>query len=175
MKHVLNTAIQLACCCTLLRFSACTSTEHVVANEEATAENDAPATISVAQPRTTSDSASDPVITSLLDGAFSADQVERGRVVFERSCHECHQPEVFTRPGFLSAWSGQTVDALFDQVRRTMPENAPGRLSRKKYADVLSFVFHLNGLPAGKTELPFSSRLLKKIRIETANERGDAS
>lgn len=108
--------------------------------------------------------------TSLLDGVFSQAQVEKGRTVFQNVCIECHQPEAFVGPGFIDAWSGQTVDVLFQNIRETMPENAPGKLSRREYAAVLAYIFELNGLPTGENDMPNRPQQLKEIRIESANE-----
>ena len=97
---------------------------------------------------------------------FSTVQAERGEKVFEKSCAQCHQPKQFTGPGFIDAWEGQPVEALFVLVRTTMPYDNPARLRRKAYADVLAYIFSLNGMPAGETDLPSSQRKLKKILIE---------
>ena len=48
-----------------------------------------------------------------------------------------------------------------------MPTDNPGRLSRGQYADILAYLFRLNGFPAGARELPNDDEGLKKIRIET--------
>lgn len=106
-------------------------------------------------------------IRSVRDGIFTADQAERGAYIFEAVCMQCHQPEQFTVPGFLGAWSGQTVGALFELISTTMPEDNPGRLKKREYAAVLAYLFSLNGIPGGETELPGSARKLKQIRIES--------
>lgn len=120
------------------------------------------------QTSTTSRSTEKANAVSLLDGVFSKSQVENGKAVFESTCVECHQPEAFVGPGFIGAWTGQTVDVLFQEIRRTMPENAPGRLSRREYAAVLAYIFELNGLPTGENDMPNRPQQLKEIRIETA-------
>ncbi len=112
----------------------------------------------------TSDSADAPA--SLRDGIFTTAQAERGAAVYEKSCSGCHQREQFTGPGFIDAWSGQTADAPFDVIRTTMPEDNPSSLKRRDYAAVLAYLFSLNGLPAGETDLPSLTRKLKLIRIE---------
>ena len=112
----------------------------------------------------TSDSADAP--ESVRDGIFTTAQAERGAAVYEQSCGGCHQPEQFTGPGFIDAWSGQTADAPFDVIRTTMPEDNPSSLKRRDYAAVLAYLFSLNGLPAGETDLPSLTRKLKLIRIE---------
>ena len=41
---------------------------------------------------------------------------------------------------------------------------------KRNYADVLAYIFQLNGLPTGGDELPNTSSLLGRIRIEWGNE-----
>jgi hypothetical protein len=48
-----------------------------------------------------------------------------------------------------------------------MPQDNPGGLRRQEYADVLAYLFELNGLPAGDTALPADDCGLRRIRIAT--------
>ena len=113
---------------------------------------------------------SDTTAASVRDGIFTTTQAERGATVFGEVCMRCHQPEQFTGPGFIGAWSGQTVDALFELIRTTMPEDNPSSLKKRDYAAVLAYLFRLNGIPAGETDLPSTTRKLKQIRIESVSE-----
>ena len=108
---------------------------------------------------------------SLRDSVFTETQVKRGVKAYEKYCIECHLPEQMTGTGFIDAWRGQTVYVLFEKIRTTMPHENPGRLKRKDCADVLAYLFSLNGLPTGKKDLPSSARKLKQIRIDTLPER----
>ncbi len=107
-------------------------------------------------------------LASVRDGVFTAAQAEQGEAIFEATCMRCHQPEQFTGPGFLDAWAGRTVDALFEVLRTTMPEDNPSSLKKREYAAVLAFLFRLNGMPAGEADLPSTTRKLKLIRIEAS-------
>lgn len=107
---------------------------------------------------------------SVRDGVFTTAQAERGEAIFTQACQGCHQPEQFTGPGFIDAWTGQTADAPFDVIRTTMPEDNPSSLKQSEYAAVLAYLLRLNNLPAGETELPSIARKLKLIRIEDALE-----
>ena len=55
-----------------------------------------------------------------------------------------------------------------------MPEDSPGRLRLSEYADVLVFIFSINGLPMGETEMSSDAELLQQILIEgpAAEDRG---
>jgi mono/diheme cytochrome c family protein len=103
---------------------------------------------------------------SVRDGVFSAVQAERGDQIFKERCASCHQPAEFTRPTFMGAWAGQTAEGLFDAIRTTMPTDNPGSLRRQEYADLLAYLFSLNGLPAGDVELRATAGALKQVLIE---------
>ncbi len=103
---------------------------------------------------------------SVLDGAFTDAQAERGRAAFRRHCAECHTASEFTGWSFLYSWAGRTMGDLFETVRSRMPFDNPGSLTRDTYADVLAYVLHRNGLPSGRTELPSDDAALRAIRIE---------
>lgn len=64
-------------------------------------------------------------------------QVARGERLYGRFCSECHDPgrlgPVLTQSDLLYY---DTAGALFDYNRRTMPPDAPGRLSEREYWDI---------------------------------------
>jgi hypothetical protein len=68
---------------------------------------------------------------------------------------------------FQANWNGLTLGDLFDRIRKTMPQSAPGRLTRQQDADVLAFMLSINKFPAGKTQLYRQAEMLKEIRFET--------
>ena len=67
---------------------------------------------------------------------------------------------------FLANWNGLTAGDLFERIRRTMPQNKPGRLSREVNADILAYMLAVNQFPSGSAELPSNTELLKQIRID---------
>jgi mono/diheme cytochrome c family protein len=103
---------------------------------------------------------------SVRQGVFTAAQADRGRRLFEERCLACHQPDQYVGEGFMKSWAGQTADSLFDLLRTTMPQDNPGSLKPQAYADLLAYLFELNGLPPGDTELKAVSRALRLIVIE---------
>ncbi len=109
---------------------------------------------------------------SLRDGVYSARQVRRGTGIYEDVCSECHQREQFT--DLTDAWTGASVAELFNFVRNSMPEDNPGGLRPSEYAAVLAFIFSINGLPTGETEMSSDAELLQQILIEgpAAEDRG---
>lgn len=96
----------------------------------------------------------------------NAAQATRGNKVYIDVCVECHETLEYTGPDFRSKWNGRPVYELYDVLRSTMPDGAPGTLTNQQYVDVLAYMMKLNGVPAGKAELPASADALKKIKME---------
>ena len=103
---------------------------------------------------------------SVQAGVYSAAQAKRGAKVYEKECSACHQPRQFIGPAYMEGWTGQTAYRLFELTRTTMPEENPSRLRRRAYADILAYIFSLNGFPVGQTEMKSDAQSLKLIRIE---------
>jgi mono/diheme cytochrome c family protein len=112
---------------------------------------------------------------SVWDGVYTEEQAKRGEAVYRKECASCHgdlltggeSSPPLTGGGFQANWNGLTLGDLFDRIRKTMPQSAPGRLTRQQDADVLAFMLSFNKFPTGKTELYRQSEMLKEIRFET--------
>ena len=115
-----------------------------------------------------------PPTKSIWDGVYSQAQAERGRGLYQDQCASCHGSELtggemappLSGGEFMAGWDGLTVGDLFERVRISMPQNAPGSLSGQQNADILAFVFSVNKFPAGDTELPKEAGILKTIKFE---------
>jgi mono/diheme cytochrome c family protein len=115
-------------------------------------------------------------VTSVWDGVFTEEQVNRGQTAYLRECANCHGPALeggdMTPPlsggGFTSNWNDLTLGDLFERIRLTMPLDAPGRLSRQQNVDVIAYVLKANAWPSGATELAPDVAVLKQIKIEAA-------
>ncbi len=111
---------------------------------------------------------------SVWDGIYTDAQARRGQPLYGEQCGSCHgatleggeSAPALAGGEFLSNWNGLTVGDLFERMRTSMPLNKPGRLSREVNADILAFMLSANQFPAGKTELPHATEVLKEIRIE---------
>src|SRR5436190_17621304 len=111
---------------------------------------------------------------SVWDGVFTEEQAKRGSPMYSEQCASCHGPELMggemapplATGDFISGWDGLTIGDLFERIRISMPQNAPGTLSGQQNADILSFVFSANKFPAGQTELPKEAGILKTIKFE---------
>ena len=115
-----------------------------------------------------------PPTKSIWDGVFTEEQATRGKGLYSENCASCHGSELtggemappLSGGEFMSGWDGLTVGDLFERIRISMPQNAPGSLSGQQNADILSFVFNANKFPAGQTELPKEAGILKTIKFE---------
>jgi mono/diheme cytochrome c family protein len=113
---------------------------------------------------------------SVWEGVYTEEQAKRGEPLYNKECAACHGDTLnggesappLTGGAFLANWNGLTMADLFDRIRKTMPQVAPGRLTRQQDADILAFMLNVNKFPAGKTELYRQSEMLKEIRFESA-------
>jgi len=87
------------------------------------------------------------------DGIYTVAQAERGIGVYNAICVECHAPEDWTDPAFLERWEEASVFRLWYWIYERMPHGNPGSLTRQQVTDALTYIFQLNGLPPGPSEL----------------------
>jgi mono/diheme cytochrome c family protein len=113
---------------------------------------------------------------SVWDGVYSDDQAKRGGAFYSKECSSCHGTELtggesapaLVGDAFLSNWNGTTVGDLFERIRKSMPQDNPGRLTRQQDADILAFMLSANKFPVGKAELDRETEVLKGIKIEAS-------
>jgi mono/diheme cytochrome c family protein len=107
---------------------------------------------------------------TVKDGVYSAAQAQRGQAIFKDKCVPCHGPELAGDVGpplvgedFESDWNYLSLAELLKKIQTTMPQNAPGTLTREQATDVLSFVLRSGKYPSGGTELSSNEAALKTI------------
>src|SRR5579864_2535017 len=113
--------------------------------------------------------------TSVWDGIYTNDQANRGKQLYADACASCHGPELtggemappLVGGDFTSDWNGLSVGDLFDRIRISMPQNAPGSLTGQQNADILAFMLQANKFPSGTTELAKDAMMLKGLKFET--------
>jgi mono/diheme cytochrome c family protein len=113
---------------------------------------------------------------SVWDGVYTAEQARRGAALYIQYCSSCHGENLagddevppLVGDNFLSNWNGLTVGDLFERIRTSMPFNKPQSLNRETNASILAHMLSVNKFPAGGTELPGQTELLKQVRIEPA-------
>lgn len=113
-----------------------------------------------------------PLTTS--DGVFTEEQAKRGEAAYRSSCSRCHGGNLqatdaeaanLSGPAFDAIWIGTDLRERFERVYYTMPPNNPGSLSQQQYLDIVAYILHFNGVPAGDTELPLDLEYLATIEI----------
>jgi mono/diheme cytochrome c family protein len=115
-----------------------------------------------------------PPTKSIWDGIYTEEQATRGKALYSQECSSCHGGELtggemappLAGGEFMAGWDGLTVGDLFERIRISMPQNAPGSLSGQQNADILAFVFSASKFPTGTTELPKEAGILKQIKFE---------
>lgn len=108
---------------------------------------------------------------TLDDGVYTEAQADRGAELYRRACSECHLPDEYK--GYLRRWVGVPVSFFFESVRSTMPQDNPGALDRDEYADVLTYIFRINGAPMGEEEMSAEQEALDAIQIVVPAEGSD--
>jgi S-disulfanyl-L-cysteine oxidoreductase SoxD len=115
-------------------------------------------------------SAAEPM-KSQWDGVYSLEQAKRGEHLYSENCAACHGSDLnggemapaLIGGEFSANWDGLTLGDLFERIRISMPQNDPSALTRAQKIDVLGFILYKGGYPAGQTELPSQTEVLKTI------------
>jgi S-disulfanyl-L-cysteine oxidoreductase SoxD len=107
------------------------------------------------------------------DGVYTVEQAKRGEKLYAEKCSSCHGPDMnggemapgLTGGEFTSNWNDLSLGDLFERMRISMPQNAPGSLSRQENADILSYILNKGNYPAGKAELPGQTEVLNGYKF----------
>lgn len=121
--------------------------------------------------------------TTTMSGVYTEAQAARGQAQFATNCAPCHgstaqgngEAPALTGADFTADWIGLTMGDLFDRIRTTMPQDAPGKLSRDTYADITAFILKINGYPAGQKDLDKRSEYLKAIGFVAPGKQSSAA
>jgi cytochrome c len=119
--------------------------------------------------------------TSIWDGVFTDSQAERGRVAYTGPCDRCHgsnldgaavDPDMLPAPPvagpkFFRKWDGQSLAALFEYTRATMPTSNPGFLTDQEFIDVIAYMLAVSGARAGERELTGDTQTLAQIVVSS--------
>ncbi len=114
----------------------------------------------------------------LVDGIYTKEQAERGHQLYDAQCADCHGTKLegttstpLTGPPFIASWGRPdlTLDDFFYIVRKTMPKDAAGSLTREQYADVVAYILQQNGFRPGERELVPGDTIMKTIRFGTTS------
>ena len=106
------------------------------------------------------------VPSSTRAGVYTAEQAERGRIMYAGLCRSCHSAASHAGTTFEKWWKGRTVADLFAYTSTQMPKNDPGSMNPDEYADVIAYVLKLNAMPTGARALAADSASLATVLIE---------
>jgi len=112
---------------------------------------------------------------TVWDGVYTEEQAKRGAEVYAEKCSMCHGDSLggvesappLTGPAFYANWEGESLNALFERIRVSMPLDNPGSLSRAQNADVVAHMLRSGGYPAGTAALEGQAGVLSGIRVLT--------
>lgn len=109
------------------------------------------------------------------DKVYTAEQATRGEKLYADKCAACHGDSLggvemappLAGDTFNGNWEGVSLNDLFERMRTSMPQNAPGSLSRTENADILAHMLKVGGFPAGDTALDGQAGALMQIKFVT--------
>jgi mono/diheme cytochrome c family protein len=125
------------------------------------------------------------------DGVYTVEQASRGQALYGTYCAKCHGPELQGRAdfpvpstpppnvnarwrigtpalkgaSFIANWVDLPLAQLFERTRISMPQDSPGRLSRRQNADIVAFILQQNGYQAGAEDMAELEASLSTIRM----------
>lgn len=112
-------------------------------------------------------------IHSIWDGLFTAEQADRGKAAFDRSCSRCHNSNLrgsdrgptLVGDEFLANWLDGSLEALFSFIRDSMPDGNASTVTDDRKADALAYILQRNGFPTGSAELPPDTTKLEMVQV----------
>src|SRR5919197_232503 len=89
-------------------------------------------------------------------GSYSAAQATRGKQLYSDQCVACHGEMLegvvgppLTGDDFLTDFGGHPVADVIQKIQGTMPQQAPGTLTRAQATDLTAYILQANKYPAG--------------------------
>lgn len=118
---------------------------------------------------------------SQWDGVYTEAQAKRGEPLYSQYCASCHGADLaggemapgLTGGEFTANWNDLSVGDLYERIRISMPQNAPGSLTRQQNSDILSFILHKMNAPVGQAELSTNTDELKAIKFLAQKPAGN--
>ena len=110
---------------------------------------------------------------SAMDGVYTAAQAAQGKTAYNDSCGGCHMEDLsgsgqappLAGDGFGQYWDGQTVFALYDLTKTTMPQDKPDSLTPEVNLAIVAYMLQANSYPPGTEPLKNDPDALKNIVI----------
>ena len=89
-------------------------------------------------------------------GSYSAAQATRGKQLYSDQCVACHGEMLegvvgppLSGDDFLTDFGGHPVADLIQKIQGTMPQQAPGTLTRPQSTDITAYILQFSKYPAG--------------------------
>jgi mono/diheme cytochrome c family protein len=108
---------------------------------------------------------------TVWDGVYTSAQATRGAAVYATECSACHRDGLPKRAApaadggrFMEAWAEDSLKSLFNVIKTTMPQSAPGSLSDAAYTDIVAYILKENAFPPGSEEL--TPGALDTVRVQ---------
>jgi S-disulfanyl-L-cysteine oxidoreductase SoxD len=107
--------------------------------------------------------------------AFTQEQVQRGRTIYQRNCQDCHGSTLdngefggapLKGSYFSQHWGSGDVSGLFGYMNTLMPPDRPGQLSPQSYVDLTAFLLANNGYAPGSEELTADTDAQRKMTMK---------
>ena len=110
---------------------------------------------------------------TVWDGVYTREQADRGEKLYTDRCARCHGDTlqgIEAAPAlvgsvFYNNWEGETLDALFERMRTSMPLDRPGSLTRAENADILAYMLRSAEYPTGTMTLDAQGGALTRVRV----------
>lgn len=110
-------------------------------------------------------------VSPVWAGVYTTAQADRGRLVVQTHCSECHHEDLSGGEGpalsgstFMLKWETHDLERLFHKIRDTMPSVGNTDVTLQEKLDSVAFILQQNGFPAGNAELT-DSPTLASIRL----------
>jgi S-disulfanyl-L-cysteine oxidoreductase SoxD len=116
---------------------------------------------------------------TIWDGVYAAEQADRGRSVYLRSCMGCHGRNMDETPGegqqgialkgdaFIDRWREDTLEFFFNYVKNHVPRGSEGAVrgvTADQRRDLVAFILRENGAKPGTTDI--NADVVAGIRFE---------
>jgi S-disulfanyl-L-cysteine oxidoreductase SoxD len=101
-------------------------------------------------------------------GWYTQAQANRGQVVYNSYCAECHRPDLTGAMGpallgkrFISKW--KTLSDLYNFEHTTMPALNPGSVPEAQLTVITAYILSQNGFPSGSAPLEYSGKMMGRV------------
>lgn len=97
------------------------------------------------------------------DAVFTKAQADGAKAQYEKMCADCHPFTAAAKKKpkdiplgeepFFEEWTGRPVSELANLIALTMPNDGSGTVTDAEALDLVAFILHKNGAPAGSKKL----------------------